>query len=68
MTEKEVWEEAKQAFYKLRDRFEKYRGIQETMDIGEIQAMYRGSIGLAAALEKIMMIRSRENEQKHHAQ
>ena len=68
MTEKEVWEEAKQAFYKLRDRFEKYRGIQETMDIGEIQAMYRGYIGLAAALEKIMMIRSRENEQKHHAQ
>lgn len=59
MTEKEVWEEAKQAFYKLRVRFEKYRGIQETMDIGEIQAMYRDSIGLAAALEKIMMIRSK---------
>ena len=67
MTEESAWEGAKAALYALRVRFEKNSGIEKGMDIGEVQAMYRRSIDLAAALEKIMVIRREENGKEHHA-
>lgn len=62
MTEESAWEGAKTALYALRVRFEKNRGMEETVDLGEIRTMYGHSIDLAVALEKIMKIRSRKNE------
>lgn len=61
-TEEDEWEKVRTALYALKARFESISGIEETADIERVQMMYRKSIDLAAALEKIMMIRSREDE------
>lgn len=57
-----AWEEVREAVGEIRGRTVPHWGLERGIGTDQVQKLYRRAIDLAAALEKIMMIRSRKNE------
>lgn len=57
-----AWEEVREAVSEIRGRTVPHWGLERGIGTDQVKKLYRRAVDLAAALEKIMMIRSRKNE------
>ena len=55
--EEDLWDEAWGAESNMKQYFDAWRGREQSMDTGTLRMMYRDSVSLAAALEKIIIAR-----------
>ena len=55
--EEDLWGEAWGAESNMKQYFDAWRGREQSMDTGTLRMMYRDSVSLAAALEKIIIAR-----------
>lgn len=60
--EEDLWGEAWGAESNMKQYFDAWRGKEQSMDTGTLRMMYRESVSLAAALEKIIITRGGEYE------
>lgn len=63
-----AWKEVRESLYEIRAYTVSRWGRERGIGTAQVQELYGKAVDLAAALERIMMIRSRENGQEHHAQ